>query len=797
MIARGVTALWAVMVAGTTLSTAPATAQESQTPSVVGQEWIDMNYGPFLTTATEVAKGNIAYKGISIRLDQGEGGVSAGNEFMLFDTDTLRYAAGWVGPQFLNWRSIVYDGSHQTHVAIRGQTVFSNPVGPGWGRPEDGSFEDRRVLGRDGRRYGPLRRDWGHWKGLYLHGNRVVLSYTVGDAEVLELPGVERSEDATALVRTLNIGPRSRDLILQVAHQAGNKPEIRECGSRQIGVYAQPPGMNTVPAIALAGKPMGTAWLASDDGSLRLSISAGSDPVRLKILYGLIADNDAVEPFAALVRTSSPPMDLEPLTHGGPPRWSEKIKTKVTALGPTDGPYIIETITPPTKNPYRSWMRLGAFDFFPGGKRAAVCTWMGDVWIVDGLGGEQLDEFTWQRIATGLYQPLGLKIVNDTVYVLGRDQITRLHDLNGDGETDFYENFNNDHQVTEHFHEFASGLETDAEGNFYYMKGGRHALDAVVPQHGSLLKVSKDGRRTEKLAYGFRAPNGLSITPNGSFLISDQEGHWTPANRINLVKPGGYYGYGWAYHDSGAAPATYVPPLCWIPPQFDRSPAEQLFVTSKKWGPFEGRILSLSYGTGNISLVLHEQVGDQVQGGLLYMPIAVFPTGIMRARFNSVDGQLYACGLFGWSSNRTRPGGFYRIRYTGRKVYMPSALHAIERGMVLEFTEPLDPRRAGRPGAYKVERWEYRRSANYGSKDYRLSDGSEGRDALTVESVQVSEDGKSVLLEIPDMKPCMQMRIRYRLQAVDGARLSQEIYNTIHALGDDAPYRERFPGVGG
>ncbi|MCH8965020.1 MAG: hypothetical protein IIB58_08680, partial [Planctomycetes bacterium] len=91
----------------------------------------------------------------------------------------------------------------------------------------------------------------------------------------------------------------------------------------------------------------------------------------------------------------------------------------------------------------------------------------------------------------------------------------------------------------------------------------------------------------------------------------------------------------------------------------------------------------------------------------------------------------------------------------------------------------------------------YRRSANYGSKDYRLSDGSEGRDALTVKSVQVSEDGKSVLLEIPDMKPCMQMRIRYRLQAADGARLSHEIYNTIHALGDDAPYRERFPGVGG
>ena len=37
------------------------------------------------------------------------------------------------------------------------------------------------------------------------------------------------------------------------------------------------------------------------------------------------------------------------------------------------------------------------------------------------------------------------------------------------------------------------GLQTDAEGNFYYAKAARHALNAVVPQHGTLLRVSKDG----------------------------------------------------------------------------------------------------------------------------------------------------------------------------------------------------------------------------------------------------------------------------------------------------------------
>ena len=67
----------------------------------------------------------------------------------------------------------------------------------------------------------------------------------------------------------------------------------------------------------------------------------------------------------------------------------------------------------------------------------------------------------WRRFATGLYQAVGLKIIDGDIYVLGRDQITKLHDLNGDGEADFYENFNNDVQVTPGFHEFAFDLQTD------------------------------------------------------------------------------------------------------------------------------------------------------------------------------------------------------------------------------------------------------------------------------------------------------------------------------------------------
>ncbi len=72
------------------------------------------------------------------------------------------------------------------------------------------------------------------------------------------------------------------------------------------------------------------------------------------------------------------------------------------------------------------------FDFTPDGKQMFVCAWDGDVWRVSGLDRLQ-DGLTWHRIASGLFQPLGLKIVNDQILVCCRDQIVKLHDLNQDG----------------------------------------------------------------------------------------------------------------------------------------------------------------------------------------------------------------------------------------------------------------------------------------------------------------------------------------------------------------------------
>jgi hypothetical protein len=953
-----------------------------------------MDYGPSLTHSYEVPGDvhNIAYKGIAMRLDPGAGGVARGRYWMMFDTDTLRMAAAWsssdppsADQNFIDWRGIQFNGEHQIHPSVTGSVIASNGTGPGWANPTSSEFtDDQRVLGRDNLRYGPLPRAWGKFNGTYYHGQQVILSYSVGSANVLELPSVQVSDDATQrplFLRTFNIGPRDRDLVLQVVQQeraeishsdgavhfgtpnikeskpiateavtfdgrtfvevADSKPfdmtgndftitaRVKTRGNGTIFAIAKPdsdwvPNGQTlfirdgrltfdigwVGAVAskkkindgkwhdvaavwtkfnqqlqlfVDGKPDGKGKLAakavlpgsvirlgftspnfpgpdsfltgelaearfyqkslakelkssesladaasdlvahwklsdasgsvvkdatgqhegivhrsdapaakttsviagiapldtnatwsSDNGRLLLTIPAGQQPVRFTTWLAEETLTDQSSP--SLVNADQ---DLRPLTQGGPARWNQKITTTAT-IGSDTGPFATDFLTAPEGNPWLAQVRFTGLDFFADG-RMAVCSWDGDVWIVDGfLKGDQL---TWQRIASGLYQPLGLKIVDGKIHLTCRDQLAVLHDLNGDEEIDFFECLNNDHQVTEHFHEFAMGLQTDSDGNFYYAKSGRHALAAVVPHHGTLLKVSKDGTTTEILATGFRAANGVCLNPDGSFVVTDQEGFWNPKNRINWVtlsddgKPK-FYGNMFGYHDvTDSSDDAMEPPLCWITNAFDRSPGELLWVNSDRWGPLNGSLLNLSYGYGKVFLVPHERVdidgkGSQMQGGMIELPIPAFPSGVMRGRFHPADGQLYLCGMFAWAGSATTPGGLYRLRATGEPMHLPVELHATSSGLQLIFTESLHAASV-RPENIHVKTWGLKRTKNYGSEHY-------DEKSLIVRGTSLAADGKTLSIDAGDLKPTWGMEIRYVLKSSDGKLVEGTIHNTIH-----------------
>ncbi len=294
--------------------------------------WSAMDYGPSLTHTIQTPgeQLNIAYKGMAIRLDPGAGGVARGSQWMLFDCDTLRVAAAWQADEeqpsqrFIDWRGIQFDGQHGVHPSVVGKVSFANSNGPGWANPENDSFvDDQRVEGRDGRSYGPLPRQWAKFRGSYRHESQVILSYTVGSCEVLELPGIvanaEGDQPAT-FSRTFNFGPREQELILQVAEigngEEGNGeglplayrifPSDAQTSGLRVGVLP-----HTVPVT-----------FSNLEGQLRMHIAAGNEPLRM-VLW-LSADGEVGNGEVGLLDSESRAtieaddgeLDLLPLTRG-------------------------------------------------------------------------------------------------------------------------------------------------------------------------------------------------------------------------------------------------------------------------------------------------------------------------------------------------------------------------------------------------------------------------------------------------------------------------------------------------
>ena len=474
---------------------------------------------------------------------------------------------------------------------------------------------------------------------------------------------------------------------------------------------------------------------------------------------------------------------LRELTRPGPAVWPERFTTDITSV--KGEPLIVDSIGLPIENPWNVPVYPGDHDFLPDGS-VLVCTIQGDVWHVTGIddaGTKQTAQ--WRRFASGLHQALGLIIDDDGIFVLCRDQIARLHDLNQDGEADFYECYSNAFASSPAGHDFVCGLQRDAQGRFYIASGSQ-----------GLVRISAEGKSVEVLAAGFRNPDGLGLYRDGTVTIPCSEGSWTPASQICAVQPersvqttagGGKIGQHQPPHfGHGGAPGGGVPdlPLVYLPRGLDNSAGGQCVIHSKDWGPLNGQMIHTSFGTGTHFLLLRDEVDGQLQGGVVPLP-GEFLSGAHRARFNEADGHLYVSGMAGWGTYTPHPGCFHRVRRTGAPLRLPTSFHVHQNGIALEFSEPLNETIAENVDRQFAQCWNYRFSPAYGSAEYSARHiGMTGHDVLTVRSAHVGEKGRRLFLEIPDLQPVNQLHLR--LNAWQGSAV--DLFLTVHRL--DEPFRE-------
>ena len=126
---------------------------------------------------------------------------------------------------------------------------------------------------------------------------------------------------------------------------------------------------------------------------------------------------------------------------------------------------------------------------------------------------------------------------------------------------------------------------------------------------------------------------------------------------------------------------------------------------------------------------------------------------------------------------------FDRVRYTGKPVYSVRDLRVSKKGVEITFTQPLATDAAADLQNFSGKRWNYERAEHYGSPEFSVDDPKKkGRDPLNITASKLSADGRTITLEIADLKPVMQQSIKFNLKAADGTSIAQEIQHTIHAL---------------
>ena len=631
-------------------------------------------------------------------------------------------------------------------------------------------------------------------RGHYYHGRKTVISYDIDGRGVLELPESMRVGDHVIVSQTLHIAPGSNDLVLCVARREkdpkGMQAVLPFDLKHQQGVWEQDGdvaghlvlaagaggslGVGPFVAAGVAGDVADLEWEIDEDRLLlRMPASRLSRVVRVLRRAGKGTPDLAA--FAKTVALAQREQVVDPITYtkGGPKRWGDPIVTRGEVGSESANGYALDRIGLPEPNPFNAWMKMSALDFFPDGT-AAVSTYGGDLWLVSGLDAD-LQNVTWQRFATGMFEPLGVKVIDGKVLVMARDRILRLHDLNDDGEADWYETFLADDDVSRGFHAFNFDLNTDSAGNLYYVKPGQYTDYKLG---GAVIKVAPDGSRSERVCTGFRVPNGMSIGPDDAIYVTDNQGNWMPAGKISKIRPGGFYGYG---GHLPKRPKTFDHPMIWFPQEFDNSCGSQVFAMDPRFGPLAGKMIHTSYGRGWIYWVCEHEVDGVAQAAASRFPFQC-ASGVMRIRQGPHDGAVYATGLKGWDTFVKKDGCFDRIRPTGEPSCHMVGWKVERDAIVIEYSQPLDDKTASDPSRWKLSQWNYRWTPGYGSPKLSPKTGKNGTDPLPVTTATLSNGGRTVRLAIEGLKPVHQVWIQPDVKRRDGAAHRDQIYLTINKV---------------
>ena len=178
-------------------------------------------------------------------------------------------------------------------------------------------------------------------------------------------------------------------------------------------------------------------------------------------------------------------------------------------------------------------LEVGGVATMPDG-RVGVSTRRGEIWVIENpyMKGSTMPHYT--RFASGMHEVLGLAYKEGSFYCTQRGELTKLTDIDGDGEADSYEALAR-WPISGNYHEYTYGPVFDKAGDMYIMLNLAwigFGEGNMAKWRGWMLKIhAKDGL-IEPIATGLRSPAGFNLNDEGDMFYAENQGDWVGSGRI-------------------------------------------------------------------------------------------------------------------------------------------------------------------------------------------------------------------------------------------------------------------------
>jgi cytochrome c len=422
----------------------------------------------------------------------------------------------------------------------------------------------------------------------------------------------------------------------------------------------------------------------------------------------------------------------------------------------------------------------------------------GKIYLVSGTGKYSPINVSYKAIAEGLFEPMGVVVVHDTIYTVTRRELIEFADVNHDGIYESkktvctgwpYGGYNPstgkfENAAADDIFEWSFGL-VFKDGSFYANLSSHSTTDVgQSTDRGSVIRMQRNNT-FEIINGGIRRSNGIGLGPNNDIFVTDNQGEWVPTNRLIHSQAGKWYGYhnGPDYNKtqnfSLGKTAIWME---WYP--VARSPSQPSLLIQ---GPYRGQMITGDCTDPNIRRMFLEKVSDEYQGAIFHfaaMNKAPANRFLMRPNGDVLVGGLgsFTQGHGDWNWGGGVLYDLQLLRPTGNIPFDFLAVRAVQGGFDLEFTKPVGVG-AENVGNYEIRTWGYISERRYDSpkqNEYQISPTS----------VKLSGNRKRVFLAMNNLKAgnVVYIRLRESIQSEENEKpWVTEAWYTLNNFGTALP----------